>query len=73
MAAINPALGGEVLEVDPGRGRRLPCHGINVVRGNVAGEGFDHDVGGLCVAPWFDPVPDFDRAGGMVRRELGQW
>jgi hypothetical protein len=47
VAILDPRLGTEVLEVDPDRLPRPPCHRHQVACRQFAGEGLDHHGGGL--------------------------
>ena len=51
MHAINPSFGTQVFQVDPCGFNLATSHGVDVVVGQFAGEGFDDDIGDIEVHP----------------------
>ena len=68
MAAGHPVLGTEVVEIDPAGFFRVLCQSRQVIFGQLAGKGFDDDIGDVCrrnIRKILCPVPDDDLAYGL--------
>lgn len=60
MAVGNPGFGAEIFKIEPARRGAACCHGLQVGGRQIAGEGFDDDIGRGCRRKLCWPVADSD-------------
>ena len=68
MAADDPVLGTEVLEVQPENPSATGGHRIDVGRRQITGERLDDDIGRLGIAPGLRPQANLDAMLPLLRR-----
>ncbi|MNG86632.1 hypothetical protein D3C79_454150 [compost metagenome] len=68
MATLHPVLGTQVLEVEPERRLRTGAHGLDIRRGQLAGERADHHIGRRHRQPRCRPVAHIHTVLPLLRR-----